>query len=566
MQSIRVGKKPEILLETHSHLHNNEILKNGIKEFKIIDSIIENDDNYSWAELNCFNKPLAIIINSFGPEYFYIFLLFLSYNSSFLKDISFDKFLQTEVTSLSLGTSNMMESIFRVQSSKVCFENEEGMHNRIIEEINNNSRLLFPINSIGLFYQSNYLEAHNRHYIIIKGYNKDKRIYYIMDNSHINDGTSSNYKNFAIRFEDLYKISKLYSEYFEPEQNMCYFWAFKSIENTKKISYCWALKYIYSDFANIVQAKSSIKYIENEIIELIDKENTVNCLSKENLNRISSTLNFKAVFYDILFKFLKRLELSKNQVEELHELKDSITKSWYDIRVHLFMCINRNSPITETLRLKAKQNILMEKKFIDEYIKLISTVDNVDIFYKSRAKEQYMEINYLNALIKQDGNSIEMILPEGKAYNTWLLEDNAPQMLILADGSDNFEFITRVYPTVDNKLDHSDQSGVVLKFNDGMKYLFGKFGWEKLSLYCPEIEEFTLMEEVFYSPYVYLMIRKHGNKYSFMYKAEKDEVWQEAYIFETTKGIESYGVFARTWNELQHKVVFSEIQNNIVSL
>ncbi|MCX7923049.1 MAG: BtrH N-terminal domain-containing protein [Clostridia bacterium] len=532
-----------------------------LKKFKVIDSVIENDDNYSWAELNCFNKPMAIIFKSFDAEYFNLFLFYLSYINTFLLDMSFEEFINEDNAFFSPSFNSMIVTNFGIEIEKVYFDNEWDMHAKITEEIDKSSRLLFPINSIGLYYHSNYMEAHNRHFMIVNGYNNLKKIYYTMENSHIDDGTSTLYKKFVIKFSDLFNASKLYLEQFEPEEFKSYFWAFRKIGQPNiKIDYKKALFDLYTDFMEMNEGKTRIKYIENEIIKMIVKENRSNCFSKSSIQKISSTLNFKSVFYDLLFKFLNKLNTHKGEVSDLSRLALDITREWYDIRMHLFMCISRNSMISERLETKVQENVAREKMFREHFIKIASGIKQKSFFEDKDTKDKYIEKNFYNACIARNGNTIEMFLPEGKSYNTWLLQDNAPQMLIYPNAKEDFKFETKVTPVTDNKLDHSDQSGILLKLNDGTKYLFGKFGWQKLSLYCPQDENFILMEENFYYPHVYLLVRRTENSYTFMYRTEREEAWKEAYSFQTAKDIECYGVFARTWNELEHKVVFSEIQ------
>lgn len=542
---------------------------------KVITDISENNDTYSWVELNCFYKPWAILFESFHPGYFDLFLFYVSYYSIYKPDGWFlSKFENEPIYELFIRFyETILEKKFGLCIKTVYFADSAEMHQKIINEIDNNSRALIPIDLIELYYNTQYKRESNAHFIILKGYDLERELYFILDNMHIDGGASTIYKDFSLRFADLYKMNVRYStdKNFTGDykaEGKSFFWSLNRVKDASfdSVSIYNALL----DYLNLLSGVESngiqIKYLESEILNHISQKKDI-----KSLGSAFSTLNFKPVFYDLLSKFLVKADIEKKQIDEVEDYKNSLLKSWQKIKNKIIYFLAKNNTSLTDLNELIRLYIEEEKSFRRKCIHVISQIYNLyndtDKINSTIAgcdfQNEFVEINHNNATIIKAENKIQMIHSDGKRYDTWLMHDNAPQLLTFLKGSKQFSLEAKV--KVFNEIGYPFHSGIIIKLADGSKLLYGNHRGKELSLFCPENSNTSMLcIKPYFDDEVYLKVEQNASSLIFWNKINKADSWEKFHEITSTESVLSLGVFSKTWETINHKAEFSEIRYSAI--
>lgn len=197
-------------------------------DVKIISGIVENKDKYPWEQLGCFYRPFAILFESFSMGYFDIFLFYTSYYNSFSADGQFSNIFEEDKTckqSFFNFYENVLKDRLGLYINLIEFWTEEEMHLKIREELDSGAPVLVPIDLIELSYNQGYKQESHMHFFIMKGYNNSKEIYYILDNMHLEGGSSTIYKDFTLKYKDLYGMMQAYFKNFYPNMEKYQMWS-----------------------------------------------------------------------------------------------------------------------------------------------------------------------------------------------------------------------------------------------------------------------------------------------------------------------------------------------------
>ncbi len=518
---------------------------------KIINSITSNRDSYSWIELDCFYRPWAILFESFYPEYFDIFLFYASYHSSFVPNGQFEKYTFEDFY------QSVLEDKFGLYIKRIAYYSMKDMHQKIRTEINNNSRILLPADLIGLSYNIMYKKVSHAHHFIVKGYDLERRIYFLLDNMHVDGGASTIYKDFAIKYDELYHMNMLYFKYRAYYKEKNFFWVLNKVSNTNepKVTFSNVLLEHYEHFKEVNDNKSGIKYLEKELLKGIEMS------AADEYKNILGRKNFKAVYYSILFKFLSKAGIGHEQFNQLEDQKKILEEGWNKYTTKVIYKLTKNDYNFVDLRPLEENNIRNEKIFREKYIDLVSKL-NLEESIKDRSKpgtdSLWVEKNNNKAVIINEDGKIQIIHSHEKRYDTWITEDNAPQMLICREKNSNFSIEANV--TVSNRDYYPFFAGIIVKFVSGIKIMFGNCKNEKVVVFCPENQNYTLYERTYGVNDLYLKVSRNENRYTLYCKTETMGEWQKQFVVESSEQVECFGFISRTWEFVEHRVAFSEIK------
>lgn len=570
-------RKTTPYLKTMSNFNENTVLEeNGLKNdevksnsFKIIDNITENFDNYAWENLDCFFRPLAIMFKSFNEKYFDQFLFETSYNSIYLPNRKFEYLLSTDnVERFKDLFEEVIKNRFGMKYNTIHFNSEEEMNSKIKQAIDSDERVMIPGDLYSLFYYTRYQVEHHHHYFIIKGYNSKNKVYHVLDNMHIENGTETIYKDFNIKMSDIFDSAKMYTKYFDPKSEKPYFWTLSKESELDETNYLHSLKALQQSYVDVENGNSSILFLEEEFSNKLSEGVKVSYeYNSENIFRdIPGLINFKTVFYDILFKYVEKAGVEKAELDELKALQNTIMELWNSIKLKIFTIVAVGGTDFSSISEDIASNKENEKKFREKYIEMIDRVDIEKLILKEKESinSEFIIKNTGNAVIENLSDGVELFLPKGRAYELWTIQNTAPQLLLDPQEKEKFSIECMVEVENEENSVTFHHEGLLLKFSDGEQYMFGKLLAEKIELLCPVKGENSGVFECGYKggP-VYLKMEKTGDSFNFSYKLEDIGEWSNFYSLIKKEKVDKFGLFARTWNKEEHKMKFRNIRYSI---
>lgn len=497
------------------------------KELNVLSNIKTNEDQYGWKELNCFYKPLAIIFNSFESHYFVDFLLLLGYSITFNMGNSFSyltKKRDSIFEEFFIYYNSNLESLFHIQIINEKQDDYDSFVSSIINHIDNREPVLVPVDLFHIYYDDQYERKHAPHYIIIKGYDAKRKLFYILDTLQVNNGQDAVYYNFKITFHMLWSanISRL-------------IWSF---HKAGELPSHRKLMTRLSDYIKTFEANASIdmdiNHLSDDNYQLLDtKEYVVKC-------------NMRNIYYDMIKVVLSDINVNYDMMNE--QIKEILTQ-WDFIKANVLYKIKKQdfnlfveiqqSEKTFSMELELQRNI---RKLLDDNISSIIVSEETG----------YIK-NMENAIINIDNNNnilIEHI--NTKIANLYQPTDEAPQVLYRVKEE---EFVFHAEMEMWNLGDDSYQSGIELKELSGDRYLFGIKKNESLTLICHDRN--YKREIPFSESKVKLRISKSKENVSFSYM--NHDRWVTLYDYNITHRIEFIGVFSSTWKAINHKVRFNNV-------
>ena len=522
----------------------------------IMNNITSNEDNYNPSEITCFNRPWAIMYKSINDDYFDLYLFEAVFYEMFMVNnyFSWDLFVENMDENFYKFSKEVLEKKFGVVVDRVnyCIDNEEDFHTNIERALSDGYMVLVPSDQIELPYYIEYKLVPHIHFFIIKGYDRKRGIYYIMDNGHVDNGANPTFKDFMLTYDVMYNVANKCFENFIKDKEDGYFWTIKKDESAlKEYSIRQALVDHSKLLKDINSGKISIDFPE---VQLLNKE-------YDNLKSLTrgyaKVLNYKYVYYDVLFKLLKKINIDKVELNNLIEEKNSIVDSWEEIRLKMLYFLSKRESMRFTLKEAIDNNVQKEYKF---RVHIISVIDKICISNSNDKDKNTNSISIKNrnkAQMLKDNDKMTVIHSNEKVYDTWLSNENATQIELNINKNDNVEFECKV--KTDSKIGFAFFSGIILKAEDGEKYLFGNESRQIVSVHCPErSSEHLLAKEYYQAENLYLKVNILGNKVNFYMKAEEDDDWNKLYS-EEKEHIKKVGLISKTWENVNHKTIFSNI-------
>lgn len=509
-------------------------MNNGIT---ILTDLKKNTDPYEWKELNCFYKPLAIIFSYFKEEYFNQFLLLLSLHIlydihggfqyvSVERESIYDEFFK--------HYNKYMKDDFHIEIKEWREADKEKLGNRIMEELEKGYPVLVPVDLYEIYYDDKYMREHASHYIIIKGYDQKRKLFYILDTLHIENGEKAQYVDFKMEMDLLLQAAV---------KNI--FWSFKEGQSDSSND---VEQIIFSTWEKVLSDQND--YIDTEILELQSDMHR-----KINTNEYATKCNMRNVYYDIIRQMLGDLDLSEDKRTEIQIKLRNIIKEWGKLSRSVFYHIQKGNFNFDKEKEKAAV-IGQEERLLESQILQMLCQNRKAI---QRQETEYLLKNKDKAEIEIKDGTILIQHDENQLANLWLTIDDAPQILYKIYSKQEFYIQSEVtIISSGNSVDRSNtyQSGIIVKLNNGHKYLFGLEKGESLSLLSPETE-LTEMHSWEKDKIVLRVVRRE-NDLCFEFQTV-DSKWNLLKQVKETGEVEVAGFFSKTWYPIPHKVQFTDI-------
>lgn len=515
---------------------------------------------FDWLQLDCFHRPLSIIFESFGTNLGYSILLFASYaNTHFIYE--YEKVLggnYFEVSNVLLEFyNNHLKERIGIDVREVGFQTPEEFYSRMISEIDQGRPILIPIDLYEIFYSKHYKDEHHIHYMIVKGYDEDKQLFYIQDNEHINGGDTTHYKSFIMRFCDLYNANQSYLKIYINNNKEGFFLSF----GNKQIKE-YGIKHAFMDFSEIIKDAEdkhlNIIYLESQVIRMHQRG------ILPDINRsIIYLLNFKIVYCKIMIRFVADILQGKELAVEFNSLIHNILDSWTSIRkVFYGHYAENNTEYNEEDNRLAEKCISLEKKLVEKLRDLMN-VQRYDLptVKTNLPANLWKEHNNHKRVMEMQGE--EIIIEHGinEVDLTWHLDDNAPQVLMNFSGR-NFSLQAGVQSKTEKG--YRFFLGIIIKLASGKNILYGNYRNRKLAIFIPEYQLNDALAEIDINPDIlFLQIQGSEGAFTFLYKNTENEQYQILKKCTLNDTVTDIGFFSNKHDRFVHHAIISKINYEI---
>lgn len=495
--------------------------------------VIELEDNlteYALDEVDCFQRPLGILIDSINKSVLTCFILYAK---------------ALEVYSI-YNQREIRHSILRYVN-KFGFEIRKAdvtEYSFVENEIENNRLVVAGIEYRDLFYSSHYKEDSYPHWVIINGYDRNKQVFSIYDYTQFLDSQYT-FKPFILEYRTMKRLNKKYKKHYG-----CY----DSLYSINKSQY-------QKEKNNIV-----VNLLES-ILELMQNKNysTLNILNEVLFLKSSNSF----VDISIYQTFLMNIEKSrgiffKNLAELMYEYKYKMVDAFIELSQNIE---NEYSNFVKLILVKLIKGTYQNIKFKDtinkyetELIEIISKFKLYMSEYSVTNKlEQIVEdkniINDKDGVISIEDNRIIFDFVKNYEYNWWDYDKSPKYKISQIKNCKHLELKAKVN-VEEYKKNYNFQVGFVVF--DGKKYyvcvvdVHDKFcidviAKDNYSCYVPFNETFN----------IYVRIENGFIEFG-TYNGEITKIYLKRKISDISDGY--VGVVCKKWGKYGRlKVNFSDI-------
>ena len=504
---------------------------------KILENVTTNKDHFTWKQFNCNYRPWGVAFKGINEENYQIFLLLVSYIESY---IGVDR--RGQMYEFLTLYDDYLKGYFKIEIEKNHYTNKYEMLNSIKKNIDSNKLIVFPGDIYELFYNPMYKVEHYHHFFIVKGYDTNKDLLYILDNIHIDCGASTSLTDFMIRVDELFNIGQAYYDEYERD-SIPYFYSMKKGLKFQGNSLS-VLKGFIENVDRIHWEKEAYKLIKN------DK-------SDFNIRKVYGNMNFKDVFFETLKNYFIEAEVDKDEIDKVKKKYSSIKNIWSSFFIKVQYIKSKNKDIDESFDKLVESYVLEEEELISDIKNILENIQ------ETAAKDNVETCGMFKVLNKNKAEILEeegylMKLDDSKTYDTWLAEDNAAQLLI-EDIKDTCEFGVMV--KTKSKVGEDHHTGIIVKMEDGTKYLFGVYRSEGISIFCPNLEKNNEVYKMskFALSECSIKVEINDKNILFYILNSEDNKYENVYSQDISCKVENVGLFAKTWVKIKHSAKFTNV-------
>ena len=528
----------------------------------IIKELKPNNDCYTPEQINCFEKPIGIVLDSYLDGISSLYYLILKYHQSY----NTGKYLDRHGSKYSLISLNILDEYFNLN---ISHEIPKGSLDKYIaEQIQKKNRIMIPCNLKELYYSNHYKTNDWPHLLLVKGFNQIKNIYYILDDVHLQNDYSQ-YKDFVISDNLLKELYYSYCNVYNEKKIIVV-----SKDNNGEIATLKILKKFLVTYCNdnCIQPYRELDFIIlimdylNQNIPLDERYTYIMNKSKE----VYKTINYKKVFFYELNKTISLFIVNNEYIQDLYLLSDKIINEWSKA-INLCLVNLKRKKVLNTDKLDFI--IQLEKEYKDKAMFIIENIIKND---KSFIKENifnntpWIIENNRNVLIEQNDNNIIFKFSFSDRCNIWV-EDDAPKLLIynswfLSDSSIAERFLSikegilsfSVGVKVENDAQVCFMAGIIIKLKSDDIYIYGleknnRINVEKTghvsSLFCVYEDVDNLLLNI--------TINSEGTYLNYVCVDKVSKIIGKLNI--NIDDIEYIGLCCKKWSEGDLTVLFTEV-------
>lgn len=503
------------------------------------------EDDYSWHEVNCFFRAWSIALKSYHSSYFNNFLQAMFLNWTFFPE----SIAATENDDFMLDSNaSVLSPFFNVVAEKVYYTSENQFYAEINSRINEKARLIIPGNIFNIYYNASYQTKHSEHYFIIKGCDETTRRYYILDNLHLKNGSSTLYEDFIIPWGILHESNQLFFSHFQTTSEP-YFWSIQQLSPVHSNN----TKLIFGANLHILN-KYIDSYKNHEFEEMIAQHDS----KAEQIKLFFMKFNHKNTYFKILHHVLKSLDIDTSYFEELISSFQALKA-----KIPISLAGSEGSASLLEQYTGLERSLLMHmRELILQYLEREAEQPSGTPGLQKPAhspQQQVQTLNEDNVSWQLDDKALSITHSSLHKADTWVSENEAFQMLWKHDGRNDEAVVLEVALENLNAPGLPFQSGIIIVYPHEIA-LFGPLQNISMSLFVPQRQaDYSIKEIQYLQSSARLKVCRHPEKGLLLYyKSPEDQDYilftEEPLSLEFTE----IGVFSRTWEHIDHTTMFTD--------
>lgn len=301
-------------------------------------------DKWPILEVDCFTKPHALIVDSLVPGLYDTYLFY----AALFKSYGFSHHLhEGEEWSFGLHPYIVEKLGFKYNFHQCTTINE--FRQLIISKLNKGVPLLIPGNLISLYYSWAYKKENALHLFIVKGYEKELKLYSIQDNMHIMTQAIPDISDESGFFNNFLIPQKIMEEMWETLNAFplpYYVGKVMTIEKTKAIietpTSVQKLR-SFTDYLNI--ERNLLRYRELSVLQYMIQffcETGQPVDGRERNFRLDIIFSNKKALLSMIFKLLKDVAKDDSITEASKQMED-IINGWEKLKRIFYLNLMRGS-------------------------------------------------------------------------------------------------------------------------------------------------------------------------------------------------------------------------------
>lgn len=491
-----------------------------------------NKDHYDLDYVLCLEKPMAIIAEgnrqNFGSFFYILIKLYRTYLMRELNDT--DSFYQTNreiFSKLSMRLYNLPVN--------------DDIHTVICDRIDLQQPVVVVGNLRKLYYSEHYKKSDWVHLFLIKGYDKKKDLYYIMDNIHkVSDSN---------KFEEYVILPEMLEELFVASVEACDKKFIFAAENTDEdINEVQLLM-------SIIHEIQSASIIGKEIIamEYAQQDQMIEESLAAHSVELLRMVKYKQVLYKELIAQFSRLEIQELLLIELKQATDQLAETWNYVIKDFILSHHREELFD--VREKAKSAIEVEQAIRTVLRKIMLELEKMqDVREKAGVGLQtlWVEENNEQGIINFTESTVSFNFTNEEIF----AGSEYPRLVYRKPIDRNFTF--NIELIIDNEKEHdSFQAGIYFQTQDGESYIWGMQGDKIVLVQDGSLQPFYHRQ--IKQKNVMLKIEYEGDTYRFIYFLQDGTPVKafESNLIDSTVRI---GVGCRAWDPVsQLNLTFEKV-------
>ncbi len=535
-------------------------------EVVFVSGLHENQDTFSWSDVNCYYKPRAIVHGKYCEDYFSEYLMLLSFCSVYQVDGLFRSFhMKNRQAELDAFEETFVDQLMGTSTQNYGFDKlpaEEEFNSMLMEELRKGKPVVVAGNSEELYYSEDYMKMPHAHYFVVKGFNERKRLWHILDTLQYNYGAEPKYREFVITFDMLYNCVLSYKEKLTCCEDEAYMITVSGDMTCSGDHDADFLEFFKNILRQMNDNVLSYSYIDISFMQYLAEHQEYFYRLEESeridqLSYISSLMNMRPVYFTLLKELMRRCQLSEDILDLTAEKIEQILQIWRESKLLIWDILNGQAADMNHLQQLFGQGAEQEEIFRRMTADILEQVVIVKETSQNAVLKDGMYVeNPLNAKLSMQEGGFEASLSGECRYDMWNGEINAVRVGKTYAGKEFFIEGEIQISFSDNEI---YQDGIAVHFDDRTCILFGPIVTERraISIFYPCAEEFNLYEEGWDSETAKLRVESVGEYLTF--KIWKNGAYKTVKRMKTQGRVQKAEFFSRTWERFAHTARFQEI-------
>ena len=465
------------------------MISNQIKQLNIYDIPCD----YDYDVINCFEHPIAAILNYFDRRYTNHYLALAKFRGVYT---------QGNVRKLVLRETESLFGISVRETGRLSYK-------LLMKSVDEQTPLLAGVNLKQLFYSEHYKNKNWGHWLLVKGYDRDRDLTAVLDNTQL-EQSGHGYETFPLPYEILRKANDDYKKVFGKE------YAGLLFRKEREISPVHVLKHLLTEYECLDLTETN-NYKQMELLaafrNLINEENKnidIDYYGNELKKKLLNVNKYRKLFQTEMEGFMEQYGYESEKIAEfktkcmelnnlwelflLRKLAESVRGRYLDIETDSLI-IDKERQIQRLLnqfRQYMDNEISDDGNFISP--DGIHDEKTADISYPAEHNE--------DGIITENDSGLVFHFRGKKTCNWWDTDEAPKSLLFSAPGTQTFEIRTVI--TVDREQNAKNhEAGIFIRNpNTGESLILGMENEENIvldeigvtghKLYMGKMEEYSL--------------------------------------------------------------------------